>query len=208
MFVWHAEAHSQPDSVSVPVTSRHSLLQSIDVAQLLSHAEQLQRRMQERGLECKSEGQWTVLELQSRWAWHNDQYETAYERLECAYTRVFARDAHMADKVPDLCRELYEKGLALQDKSEGEEASQQALKFLLLVSITRQTTEPASGKRIDLSPHQPDPVFIWMLFCALVCPPCPELPRSGSVFLPSQVRQVSVSHVVGRGGAARSQRCR
>lgn len=117
----------------MPATSRHSLLQEIKVDQLLAQAEQLQQRMQERGLECKPEKQWTVLKLQAQWAWQSDQYETAYERLETAYTRIFARDARMATIAPDLCRQLYESGLALQQKNEEEEASQQALKFLLLV---------------------------------------------------------------------------
>jgi len=131
--------------VSVPATSRHSLLQEINVAQLLTEAEQLQQRMQERGLECKSETQWTVLKLQAQWAWQNDQYETAYERLERAYTHIFARDARVADEVPELCKQLYENGLTLQQKSEEEEASQQALKFLLLVRSLTHSAQTAKS---------------------------------------------------------------
>jgi ribosomal protein L17 len=127
---------SGPDSVFHSVTSRSSLLKDVDVDHLYTIASESLQTMKMKGQECAPEVEWMIYQARAQHAWQERRYETAFDMYNKAYEEVFRPHASdMQSQVAGVSRDVFDKGVQLQDDSnDAEGGANHAIKWLQLVS--------------------------------------------------------------------------
>ena len=116
-----AEAQAKPALTLVSSSDPASLIHDADPRFYFNTAVDAMQKMQPRRFVCDRTLQWRLLEAQARFAWQNEEYESAYGHLKRAVDNVFSKEPRrdmeaeaieLQDQLQELARQMQSKKMA------------------------------------------------------------------------------------------------